>query len=70
MISYRKNKKANAASWFAVIIFLFVFGIINIFTFLIHEKMIEEWATTAVYNDEVEAAAQNFRGGLQLFDVM
>lgn len=62
------NKKGQSRDFLAIIVFLFVFALVTIFSTLIYTEFTNELSSTDVWNDDMASADQGFRRGLFAFD--
>jgi len=62
------NKKAQGSNYIAVILVLFLFGIVNIIAYLILTSFITQVATTGLYVGKAVEAGDGFLSGLRAFD--
>jgi len=68
ILSLFRNRKAQAQNYFAVIIFLFTFGIISLIGYVLTTEMISAWIATGMYTGAVASAGNSFLNSLLVFD--
>ena len=64
------SKKGQVGNYFAVILFLFLFGFMSILGYLLMTEMIDAYRTVDVWNPEMAAAADGFLRALQVIDYL
>ena len=62
------SKKGQAENYFAVIIFLFAFGLIAMLAFTIYDSMITEYQSTPYWDDDMITATGFFSFALKSYD--
>ena len=65
---FRSSKKGQATNYFAVIIFLFVFGFLSIVGYVFLSNFITQFAASGFYTGAAQTTGQNFLSGILLFD--
>jgi len=63
-----KGRKGQAQNYFAVIVFLFSFGIMSLVGYVLTTEMISAWITTGLYVGAVASAGNSFLNSLLVFD--
>jgi len=64
------SKKAQGINYITVIIFLFIFGFLNILGYLILDSYVTEFSTTPYYGSEIQEVGEKFLSGLRILDTI
>ena len=64
------SKKGQVGNYFAVILFLFLFGFMSILGYLLMSEMINAYETVDVWNPTMAATAAGFLRALQIIDYL
>ena len=64
------KKAGNFRSWFAVVIFILVFGFVSIFSTLIYQNFITNFQTTGLYDGITEEVGNKYLNTFKMYDYL